>query len=264
MRPLLVLSLASLLTLACANRDKRPDWAKLPESGTAGEATITGDPLHVARFASKPVIDGKLDDAVWSSAVVAGPFVGPGNGEESRKHPVNAFAKLGWDDTNLYVGVVVGDKAPAAPFGRDEADPHLWERSSAIELMLQPGDPGDNRDYLEIQIDTAGAVFDTSWDDYNKPITLGSAGKSFGHMDWSSHAERAAFVQQNSFYAIEAAIPWSALPKGRFAIPPKSGDVWRLNLYSFRDGQRLALAWSPLRGQGNFHKSARFGRIKFD
>jgi hypothetical protein len=28
------------------------------------------------------------------------------------------------------------------------------------------GDPGDNRDYYGIQVETGGAVFDTHWDDY--------------------------------------------------------------------------------------------------
>jgi hypothetical protein len=257
----LVLAVASS---SCANRDNRPSWAKLPETGTAGESTIAGDPLPVHRFAAKPNLDGKLDDAVWSSAPIAGPLVGPGNGENGTKSAVNAFGRLGWDDQNLYVGIVVGDKSPASPFGRDDVDPHIWEKSSAVELMLQPGDLGDNREYLEIQIDVNGAVFDSRWDDYNKPITGDAANKVFGHMDWSSKPERAIYVEQNKFYSIEAAIPWSSLPKGRVALPPKPGDVWRLNLYSFRDGQRIALAWSPIRGQGNFHKSSRFGRIKFD
>ena len=43
-----------------------------------------------------------------------------------------------------------------------------------------------------------------------------------------------------------------------FAFP-----LLRLNLYSFKNGQSASLAWSPIRGQGNFHKSSRFGRIQF-
>jgi len=39
--------------------------------------------------------------------------------------------------------------------------------------------------------------------------------------------------------------------------------TWRLNLYTFRDGQRVSLAWSPVLGQGNFHRSSRFGRLRF-
>jgi hypothetical protein len=132
--------------------------------------------------------------------------------------------------------------------------------------MLQPGDPGDNRDYFELQIDAHGAVFDSHFEDYNSPITGTGPARRFGHMEWSSELERAVHVQPQSFYAIEAALPWKSLigaVSPRVQVPPRPGDIWRINLYSFRDGQRRALAWSPLRGQGNFHRASRFGRIRF-
>ena len=129
--------------------------------------------------------------------------------------------------------------------------------------MLQPGDPGDNRDYYEIQVDTVGAVFDTHWDDYMTPLLGSPADRVFGHQAWSCAAERAATVDPGGSYTIELALPWAALAPGRTPIPPRAGDVWRLNLYSFRDGQRLALGWSPIRRQGNFHRSSRFGRVRF-
>jgi hypothetical protein len=264
---MLRLSLFALLSLlsACAKRDNRPEWAKPPQTSVEGEGTIGGEPARVIRFAQKPNVDGKLDEPFWQQATALGPLGSPGNGEVNEKHPVAGFARVGWDDHNLYFGAVVGDKSPFTPFARDDLDPRLWEKSSAIELMVQPGDPGDNKGYYEIQIDTAGAIFDTRWDDYNQPI-VGPEGETrrFGHMDWSCKAERAAHVEEGKFYSIEVAIPWSAFEGSRFAVPPKPGDVWRLNVYSFRDGQRLALGWSPIRGQGNFHKSSRFGRIKFE
>jgi hypothetical protein len=248
---------------ACVRHDV-PTWAKLPSGGVKGDATITGSPLRVMRFAKSPAWDGKLDDAEWASADPTAPFVEPGNGNDAPNHDVAAFAKLGWDDQFLYVGAVIDDRAPTSPFARDDVDPHVWEKSSALELMIQPGDPGDNRDYYEIQVDVHGAVFDSHWDDYNVPITGAGANKIFGHQDWSCKAERAIFVEDNRFYSLEIKIPWSAFARGRTPIPPKPGDVWRVNLYSFKDGQRSSLAWSPIRGQGNFHKSARFGRIKFE
>lgn len=249
---------------ACVSRDKDPAWSKAPADGTSGESTISGAPMDVPRFATPPAMDGKLDDAVWSHAATTSAFVEPGNGQAAPGSEVAAFAKLGWDDKNLYVGAVVLDRSPFSPFTRDEADPHDWEKSSAVELMIQPGDHGDNKDYYEIQVDVHGAVFDTHWDDYNTPITNSGAEKIFGHQEWSCHAERAIFVQDSRFYSMEIAIPWSAFVQGRTPVPPKAGDVWRIDLYSFKEGQRLALAWSPIRGQGNFHKSSRFGRIKLE
>ncbi len=260
-RALCIFSMAALS--ACAKRED-PAWAKMPAEGTTGDSTVTGTPMRVVRFATPPAIDGKLDDAAWSQAISTSAFVEPGDGAEARTHEVAAFAKLGWDDQKLYVGAVIFDRAPFSPFTSGDVDPHCWEKSSALEVMLQPGDPGDNRDYYEMQFDVHGAAFDTHWDDYNTPITTGGAGKVFGHQEWSSKAERAAWVSDGRFYSVEVAIPWSAFAPGRTAIPPKAGDVWRLDLYSFKEGQRLSLAWSPIRGQGNFHKSARFGRIKFE
>lgn len=248
---------------ACVSRDV-PSWAKLPSGGVTGDSTVQGEPLHVVRFAKPPTWDGKLDDAEWAAAKSTAPFVDPGNGNEATNHEVAAFAKLGWDEQYLYVGAVIDDRSPTSPFNEGDTDPHVWEKSSALELMIQPGDPNDNRDYYEIQVDVHGAIFDSHWDDYNTPITTTGGAKIFGHQDWSCKAERTIFTQPDRFYSLEIKIPWSAFVPGRVAIPPKPGDVWRVNLYSFRDGQRSSLAWSPIRGQGNFHKSARFGRIKFD
>jgi Carbohydrate family 9 binding domain-like len=248
----------AVLVVACSRRDD-PAWAQMPNGGTAGESTISDAPMKVRRFAQAPLLDGKLDDVAWTDAATTAPFVEPGKGGEARGSDVAAFAKLGWDDRSFYVGAVIFDSSPVSPFGRDDVDPHDWEKSSALELMVQPGDPGNNTNYYEIQIDVHGATFDTKWDDYNTPRTNGPAGKIFGHQDWSSKAERAIYVSDGRFYALEIAIPWAA-----FGAPPKPGDVWRLNLYSFKDGQRQALAWSPIRGQGNFHRSSRFGRIQFE
>lgn len=223
--------------------------------------------LNAPKFGKADIkIDGKLDEKPWETAGFTGPFVGPGDGQAPPDHPVNAAAKVAWDDVNLYVGFVVEDKEPSSPFKAGDKDPRIWEKSSAVELMIQPGDPGDNKDYFELQVDVNGAIFDTRWDDYNQPITgADDATKVFGHMDWSSGLKQAVTIdKEKKNYTAEIAIPWASF-KARegISIPPKPGDTWRVNLYSFKDGQRAALAWSPILGQGNFHKSSRFGKITF-
>jgi hypothetical protein len=257
--------IAALLAVSLAScSQSEPPWARSPTPGLAGEPTIAGTPAPVVAFKVPPTIDGRLDESEWSAAQPLGPLVDPGTGAATSASPVQAFARLGWDAQKLYLGIVVRDREPISPFQRRDVDPHIWERSSAVEIMLQPGDFKDNRDYYEIQVDVAGAVFDTHWDDYNHPISGTQTDRVYGHMDWSSQAERAVFQKPGAFYSVEVAIPWKALLPGRTAIPPQRGEVWRLNLYSFRDGQAQSLAWSPLRGQGNFHKSSRWGRIAFE
>jgi hypothetical protein len=128
--------------------------------------------------------------------------------------------------------------------------------------MIQPGDPGDNRNYYEIQVDVAGAVWDTRFDDYNRPITGSGANRRFGHQNYKSHVVRAVKKNPNG-YVVEMSVPFSSLGSQRVSVPPRSGDVWRVNMYAFRDGQRHSVAWSPLRGQGNFHRASRFGKVRF-
>jgi hypothetical protein len=59
-------------------------------------------------------------------------------------------------------------------------------------------------------------------------------------------------------YTVEAAIPWAAFEKAA-NHPPKNGDVWRMNFYAMKNNG--GVAWSPILGQGNFHKATRFGKV---
>ena len=256
MRRTLLFSLT--LLLGCRQSGSAPSWTA-PSSGTDGDGTVAGAPAVLPRVATPPVIDGKLDDAVWTSAAVLGPLGDPGAGGSAE---AGTFVRAAWDDRALYLGFVIRDPDPGSPFGHDDEDPHIWSRASGVEVMLQPGDPGDNRDYVELQVDAAGAVWDTRFDDYNTPITGEGAARRFGHQEWKSGVGRAVTVGAG-WYAIVVALPFAPLAPMRVALPPRPGDVWRMNLYAFRDGQRHAVAWSPLRGQGNFHRASRFGRVRF-
>ncbi len=245
-----------VLAGACVRRPPSPTADR--SDGVIPSVRVT----HVANGAIR--IDGRLDEAAWRTAGETGAFVGPGDGRPVRGSDVNATARVAWDDANLYLGVVVDERSPASPFGRGDVDPHLWEQASAVEVMLQPGDPGDNRDYYELQVDVNGAVWDTHFDDYNRPITMAAGGQQFGHQEWVANVQRAATIDRGAgHYTIELAWPWASITGARVTVPPRAGDTWRMNLYSFRDGQRDSMAWSPIMGQGNFHRATRWGRIVF-
>jgi hypothetical protein len=244
-----VVSLAPLLFLA-ACRENRPATDDVP---TVLARQLAPDAIRV---------DGVLE-AAWERAGSTGAFVHPGSGAVVSGSPVNATARIAWDARRLLCAFVVRDRHPTSPFPRGQEDPHIWARASGVELMVQPGDHGDNRSYFEVQVDVNGAVWDTRFDDYNQPITGPPGARRFGHQQWRSRLERAVKVEQGRAYTLEIGIPWDALRSGRARTPPGPGDTWRMNLYSFRDGQRAALAWSPILGQGNFHRAARFGRVRF-
>lgn len=254
---------ASLVLLAAcrpsAPESEQPSTPAFPDLPAAEMARTEIPELAVPTLSV--TVDGDLDE--WAEIPWAGALVSPGDGSPVPDSPVAGSFKLAWDADHLFAAIAVRDATAASPLGRDDVDPHVWEAASGIELMLQPGDPGDNSHYYEIQVCTAEAVWDTKFDAYNRPITGEGGAREFGHQSWDAALERNVRVFEGEGYVVEFALPWSSLESPNATIPPASADAWRANVYSFRDGQRHSLAWSPLMREGNFHFAPRFGRIVF-
>lgn len=218
--------------------------------------------LQAARAATPPIVDGHLDEPLWRDAPSSGLFVRPGDGKADPRSRVNASVRVAWDDAQLYFGFTVYEAEPSSPLSPGDVDPHVWELASGVEIMLQPGDFADNREYFELQVCVQGGLWDTRFDDYNRPIAGAGAARTFGHQDWKSALVRATSRAEGRWFA-ELALPWSALGPVRSPAPPQPGQAWRVNFYSFREGQKDSLAWSPILGRGNFHKAERWGRLRF-
>ncbi|WP_441290128.1 carbohydrate-binding family 9-like protein [Sorangium sp. KYC3313] len=210
-------------------------------------------------------IDGRLDEPAWQAAATTGPFVNVGTGREDRSLPTQGEARLLWDDGFLYVGFDVSDRTITGGFPEGARDPHLWERDT-VEVMIDPDGDGDNKDYYEIQINPQNLVFDSQFDDYNAP--RGGPSGPFGHEAWSAGLTSAVALRgtlddgsdEDVGYVVEAKIPWSSFAKAK-AAPPSPGDAWRMNFYAMQDNG--GAAWSPILGEGNFHRARRFGRVRF-
>lgn len=210
-------------------------------------------------------IDGRLDEPAWASAPVAGPFVDVGSGRPARQGAVQGSARLLWDEAHLYVGFDVQDRRITGGFPAGTQDPHLWERDT-VEIMIDPDGDGDNKDYYEIQINPQNMVFDSQFDDYNAP--RGGPSGPFGHEEWSAGLTSAVTLNgtmddnadQDQGYVVEAKIPWASLAKAK-RTPPAPGDVWRMNFYAMQNNG--GTGWSPIYGEGNFHRARRFGRVRF-
>jgi hypothetical protein len=218
----------------------------------------------------KIVIDGKGDDKAWGVATSTGPFVDVGTGKANTTFPVNATAKVAWDDTNLYVLIDVSEPDVVGYFTSPEkqkddwtvaGQPKLWTRDT-VEIMVDP--EGDNKDYYEIQINPQNKQFHSQYDTYNQPKTEPNG--PFGHEDWNPKIRSAVVIRgsmddagdKDEGYTVEAAIPWAAFSKVP-KHPPQPFDAWHVNFYAMK--QNAGVAWSPILGQGNFHKASRFGVI---
>jgi hypothetical protein len=250
--------LSALLTLpGCDGDAQRLGRARDRSDGKLPELTAS-------RARIPPKIDGVIDVAEWRGAGDTGPFVAPGSGKPDGNSKVKARARVLYDAEQLYVAFEVLDENPTSVFAVDEVDPHVWSRASGVELMVAPGAFSDNRDYFEIQVEVGGAIWDTRFDDYNQPVRQIPQTKNvrFGHQDWKSEIRRAT-KRESWGYAVEVALPFAALKTPRTPAAPSLGSTWRMNFYSFRDGQSDSLAWSPILGKGNFHRSNRFGIVRF-
>jgi hypothetical protein len=221
---------------------------------------------------AKIVVDGKANEPAWQTAASTGAFVDVGTGRPNPASPVGGSAKLTWDDKNLYVFYEVTQANPYVGFtdAKSQQDdftaagqPKLWTKDT-VEMMVDPDPSGDNRDYYELQINPQNKVFKSQFDTLQKP--QGGANGPFGHEDWEPKLKSAVFLQQGeggkvTGYSVEIAIPWDAYAKA-VNHPPKPGDVWRMNFYAMHNNG--GVSWSPILGQGSFHKATRFGRITWD
>jgi hypothetical protein len=192
----------------------------------------------------KPVIDGKLDEAVYKDMTKLEPFVGlvnPAGEPAALKAQTHAWA--GYDDENLYVAFqnfepamkelkVVGE-------GRDSS---VWNGDS-VEISIQP-DTKDNAFYHFIL-----GPSNVQWDASDKDKT---ADMSF-NPNWKS-----ATSQNADGWVVEVAIPWRELQMSA----PKSGQTLRVNLARQRLASETELSsWSQF--IGGFQEVSNFGTWTF-
>jgi len=264
-----------LLGLGACTAGERADDKK-PRQGTAAAGAFSANARQAAKEIKELVvptlpagqtitIDGKADEPAWQKAGFSGDFVDVFTGVPNPRLPVQGNVRLLWDDTFLYVAFDIKDASIRGGFPADAIDPHLWERDT-VEMMIDPDGDGDNKDYYEIQINPQNLVFDSQFDDYNQP--RGGPAGPFGHQEWTAKLESAVVlngkidddVEKDVGYVVEAKVPWASFAKAG-KIPPAPGSSWRMNFYAMENNG--GAAWSPILGMGNFHKAARFGRVKW-
>jgi hypothetical protein len=241
---------------------------KAAEEHTSNDVPV----LTINKLAKNDAIkvDGKGDEPEWGGAASTGPFVDVGTGKPNTTFPVNASAKMAWDDNNLYVLVTVQETDFYTGFTDAKAQPNdftaagqpkLWTKDT-VEMMVEPDAVGSNTNYYELQINPQNKIFKSQFDTLQQPAGDRDKGP-FGHEDWDPKLKSTAIVQKGADgkatgYVVEAAIPWAAYAKAA-NHPPKPGDVWRVNFYAMK--QNAGVAWSPILGQGNFHKASRFAKV---
>ncbi|HZT32432.1 MAG TPA: carbohydrate-binding family 9-like protein [Bryobacteraceae bacterium] len=215
-------------------------------------------PRYDVRRAPSPVIvDGKLDEPAWRTAkpITGFHFNWWTSGE---KEPT--VARLLWDDANLYVGYYCHDKHISATVTERHGPVSL---DDCVEIFLSPN-PDKPRNYYGFEMNVIGTML------------------NFIRADWWTGGPRwdPAGVQLRTSYSglpkkeespdddhwvLEVAIPFRNFARDAAHVPPRDGDVWRINLN--RDGGKTNAqysTWSPVNTpKPNFHVPESFGYVRF-
>lgn len=118
--------------------EKKTVGKLIPQVSTLFRDSISVEKLsliHIPRFEKPPVIDGKLDEAVWKSAAILKDFyqISPGNNIPSSKE---TFTYVGYDAENLYLAF------------------YCFDDSKKVSATLAKRDNISKEDNVQIYLDT--------------------------------------------------------------------------------------------------------------
>jgi hypothetical protein len=216
---------------------------------------------YTARRVLEPLrIDGKLDEASWRLARRSPRFVDLITGEPTIH---DTRAAVLWDDTFLYVGFWVEE--PFVEATLTERDSLIWSEND-IEVFIAGQDA-----YYEFEISALGTIYEALfiWEEaYERrgfsqvpEFSRTAAGaRPFGGVGFADHPRgprlglfqwdlpgmQAAVAVDGTIndntdrdrgWTAEIAIPWAGMQwlardDGR-ALPPRDGDVWRMDFSRF-------------------------------
>lgn len=174
-------------------------------NATMGVALQTPNPeLKAVRVATAPVIDGKLDDAAWVDAPIAGLF----DVDTGEPAALPTEVRFRYDDTHVYVSIVAHDPE-AMKLRRMSDEPGMMD---AIEIFF---DTQHNREgYYMMTFDLAGHLDERHYVDRIEPPRV----------DWRSQADW-KFTVTNDAYRMEIAIPRASLDVAKCDLTQVSWGV---------------------------------------
>ena len=236
---------------------------------SAGSLSFAAEPelssYTVTRTTGQITIDGKLDEADWSRAkefTLTDTITG-------KPVPLKSTVKFLWDDQYLYAGFYCEDPDAWATYTQE--DDKLWEEE-VVELFIDP--TGKGSFYYEVEFNPVNARVDL--------ININAGPRKNGAtqcwFDWDfKNIKNAVFVNgdglkegtKDEYWTVEIAVPFEDLWELQ-QIPPKDGDMWRLNAYRIERGKSgktpkddWYAAFSPTL-RGDFNTPWRFGKIYFN
>jgi hypothetical protein len=209
---------------------------------------------YTAYRAAGPIaVDGRLNEPSWESAPKAGPFVDIVTGEPAWFETRVAIL---WDDEHLYFGFWAEETDVWGTL--TERDSKIYEEND-LEIFIAGKDT-----YYEFEMNARNVVYEVLWfwkdvfrptpefdPDVARVMVLDGVGghvhergERWGFLDWDFPGMRSAVrvdgvlnsrTSTDVGWTAEIAFPWSGMDKiadGR-SLPPKDGDIWRIDCSRF-------------------------------
>lgn len=254
-------------------------------------------PAHYTAYRARGplTIDGRLEERDWLAAPKSTPFVDIVTGERAW---FDTRVAILWDDRCLYFGFTAEETDVWATL--TERDSKIWFDND-VEVFIAGRDA-----YYEFEINALGTVYEVFWiwkDMYRpgSPYTVPEwnpegqklmiidgigghvhpRGARYGFLDWDFPGLRSAVHVDGTInsrsgtdrgWTVELAFPWEGLTwlaDGR-SLPPKDGDVWRIDCSRFQhigpNGEKLdpAAGWTWSRhGFYDSHIPETFTHVRF-
>ena len=206
-------------------------------------------------------LTGKMDDPLWEEAeslTLLDAITGkPGK--------FSTQVRVLYNKNYLYVGFQCQDDYIWGSV--TERDDPIWNEE-CVEVFLNPASCGHQ--YYEINVSPKNVVFDACI--INSRTPQNSTAKFQSLKEWNlddihtaTHVDGKTDIQGKAkSWTAEFAIPFAEL-YGAPNIPPKVGDVWRVNFYRIDSPEKNQIehyAWSKTERPA-FHLPWRFGYLKF-
>jgi len=202
-------------------------WSGRSFAGELLQATAT-------RVTEPPVLDGKLTEECWKTAVPVTGFRQYGSETQAR---YQSFGYVLYNENNLYIGVRCSEPNPENIKTEPRKHDDNVFSDDAVEIMLKP-DPSTSR-YFQFAVNASGTTFDA----------LRTHGGGSVDASWNGEVTAAAAIGEDHWSA-ELRIPFFTLE-----LSPEVRSDWRINIC--RDKQRPH-ELSAIAREGQFNESWKF------
>jgi len=248
-----VMNRCSIVYLVLASAVATGAWAQARQTEPPATPTPSMRVLRTDDF----TIDGKGASPAWSKAEWQ--MLAP---RAAGKDPHPTRVKMLYSPTGLYVLMDGEDSVLTATMREDFLD--LWTED-VFEFFLWPDQA--HPVYFEYEISPLG---------FELPILVPNFGGQFygwrpWHYEGPRKIQKAVTVRGGpaetgariTGWTAEVFLPYDLLKPLR-NVPPRSGTIWRANVYrmDYDDGRTASWNWAPVRG--TFHQPEKFGTLVFE